>query len=469
MQRPTSRPITVQSIGLTAEKNVAVMLDGILEASELLSGDDFDFLSLEPDAPVAPQDPARRNERSDHTATEIAQKLFNKDAVEAASATRVTFRLRAADLCEGDADCARFLQDVPLRLKVTSPREGDLDVVVMIGQAQRAPVTVRLHEDRIAVEVDLGQAKAVIDEIGPLLGEDFPTPDVMSGRLVAALERSAPQDFTASLSAMTAVEIQVTTPAGLVRLEMARSDPGLAARMNIATKELTLNTDLGAIDITAPAELLSHDDRPPAIPLPQDSEGAPTEPGRDEPNDGIEWDFSGTLAVHVPALRLAANIRAGEQVVRLRGENLGQESGRVALDGRQLLSVTFAAATGDELDVEVRPTERGARIVMQPGVDVSAEIDLRSIVKDLSDLPAWLQNDRMNLRLDGAPQPEVEIAPAGDNDVLAKVIAGALSLSSRAASAPVTVTSGSCLVPREGVEQTRETHPLDLVHAGTCP
>lgn len=70
----------------------------------------------------------------------------------------------AATAPELDEDCVEQVNRLSPRLRLTSPREGDIDVTLLLGEARRdatrrAPFTTQLHRSSLGLSVNLGQGQ----------------------------------------------------------------------------------------------------------------------------------------------------------------------------------------------------------------------------------------------------------------------------------------------------------------------
>ena len=177
-----------------------------------------------------------------------------------------------------------------MRLVVTSPADGDVDVELLVGDARANPVDFRLHRSELGVTVDLAGVKAAVLELTAATDAEVPElPEVFAGVIDLSLRRDGPQDFTVALSVLSAVEIAGSDPEYSIGIAVA--DPALQVRLDGASRTATVDFDVAAVDVVAPLD---------ALWMRGEELCAPTEPGAEPMPCGDPLPaLLGTLAVHL--------------------------------------------------------------------------------------------------------------------------------------------------------------------------
>lgn len=431
----TNVPITGQSAALVANSTITTHLDDLALALKALQDSKLVgrlFPKTQPSpCPVTPPgqppvtcDTAPTTSPLDLTtnAKELerwfAEHVFVAANIEAgapgADATHVVFRLQPASVCTRtkdeagtetlDADCVKQLTQVPVRLTVSEPVAGDLDIAVTVGSTH--PLDVALHHDGVAGTVSLGEAKAANDAMQAALGHpaDPNFPSVFAGKVKAALTRNGPEDYTLALSVVEAVEIG-NKPAG----DPKHFDVKFGVRPNVATLQLKgtektalASLDLGAVDAEAALDLLFG--RP-------DEETCTSNADPSKPPDcqTVHHDpRTGLLTGHLAGVSAAGLLTATDEAVHLTGVGLGNETSWVKFNGTTLFALDLNAQAGRRFDLTVVDAPNGPKYSVSPSLTVGLVHNLKPLVAQFPDLPNWALDGTAGLVFDGAPAPTVE-------------------------------------------------------------
>src|SRR5690606_23218047 len=104
---------------------------------------------------------------------ELRERILIPANLESETSTSATYRLGPDVLCEADEvptfggssgpprydeRCVERANRLQLRLRLTSPREGDVDVTVQLGQERNEPFVLELHRRSLGLRMDLGEA-----------------------------------------------------------------------------------------------------------------------------------------------------------------------------------------------------------------------------------------------------------------------------------------------------------------------
>lgn len=362
-------------------------------------------------------------------ADEMAARVLNALNVETEEATRLVLKLDAERACDGENDCIRAFTDVPVRLELTSRIEHHIDVALLADDARLRVAAVKLYPNEVSVELDLGLLKSAMGDFLKAAGADEAAlPETLRGRVRFALERLAEREYAASFHVLSSIEIGMSEPAVEVLIENA--SPMFALRFDEDGEEIEVASHINAITGRLPLGSLIEDES----------------------------------ATEVVAFRLgearstaSLNLRGDGAIVI---ENLNPAEGSVTVGGLPLFSFNSSAQK-----MVVRPINEGVRFEVSPSLNVRAAFDLQNLAARVSDVPSWLMNEELSLKLEGAAEPTVEFT---DAENMIKMLAGSMNIHSRAAGRTVNVATGECLVVDERAEDDPARHPIELLSSGLC-
>ena len=486
-------------------------------------------------------------ERAQEMAEEIVMRLFHDDDVEATEATRVTYRLDPDRVCSdikakpgrttqpapdgqgnnggggdnqpppddgGDgrvappddpSDCEREFTNNPVRLGVTSRRDGDLDVSVLVGEQQVNVATLSLHQSRVAIEIDLGAVASVWSVVSGLMGgEGPPAPDVMQGVIVISLVDNGSNDYTAELAITRAIQIQsndAETPYGLT---IGRSTPAVSVQLDGDAERITTTFGVGPVDASGPLQIvdeLFEDDCAPTATRTSgggssgENPGAPAPPPPDtDPPDagcgGTDRDLTGTLAAHLAGFSGAAIIT--NTGVEVTGLGIGGTASSVTFNGLPLITADFNETMGRATNGSAAETSEGIQTAFQPGVDLKVGLQLSRIADQL-EVPEWAQDEELQVTFDGHTTPTLVVLkhesrgsgsttnptdpdggerpvppppPEPEQEAAARIVNGLLAFHAKNIDAPVTVPAGSCLFVDDSGDNAPGPQPVPPPEGG---
>lgn len=411
--------------------------------------------------------------------------VFVEGNIEQSKRKEVTYLLRGENVCkdlqgeaEGYSECVSTVDDLELRLVVTSPQEGDVSIDVLVGPDRFNPVSFDVWQDRLAVEAGLGDiknaAKFVAKKIG---GEDVSEelPDVIKGRVRFELRAEGPKQLAVEASVLQAVEISDVAEGYDIRL--AEASPAVSVLADAATEELTYTVNWGAIDAKFPMVQDVYDDAPEPI------------------FDGGEGDFGGegfgepSEERHVVDLHLAGAtgqvlFKASQEVLELRGVGFGAGESTLDLDGERVFAMELNPEDGHTFDMTLREQGEGVEVAFAPGLDLSMLFKFGRVADQFSDLDVedWMLDEELSVLFTGD-------APAlllGEDQV--EVTGGTLTLSSTSRAITHTASANQCLLDAghgdvalcapaepgqpepvcEGGEGEYDSHPLANLEVGAC-
>ncbi|HEY0839937.1 MAG TPA: hypothetical protein VGD74_07105, partial [Vulgatibacter sp.] len=195
----------------------------------------------------------------------LEERVFVDANVESTSGGEVVYRLRPGVTCESDDDdCRDLLAAVAIRLRVTSPADGDLAIVVQID-AHR-PARIELFRSRLALELDLAEVQASLEALdrgashggGPgrpfALQEDDEELVEMSGRFTLSITSLPGDRFESRVDVHTPIRI-VAFGDGGISFSMAAATPALVAQLDEAARTISVTASIGALDLSGDASV----------------------------------------------------------------------------------------------------------------------------------------------------------------------------------------------------------------------
>ncbi len=507
--------ISSATAAITATENVEQALDGLLDAADFVADSGslaatfgmFEGQSSSCGGALAPCDPLATScpepeitcervadERSDlsqlrdelreavdELVSELRTRVLTEENLESSTETSVVYRLGPSVLCEDfddrleRSDCADEVERVQPRIRLTSPREGDIDVTFVVGLERNEPFQLQLYRTSLGVQVDLGELLAAARS----MGEEIDAIDEVRGVVQAQLVKNGEMDFSVVLNLREAVEISARTDGDEpFTASLAASSPALELRADGLSETLRLASDWRELSLSAPLasfgeffEALGDEETVPSIdgearPVPaEDGFAAPpppesAEPGPDEP----ARSYTGVVDLFLAGLSSTLTYTADSD--RLVYENIGygDATSTVDHDGNRLVELDLNESAGRRFAMVWEALEAGgARVTITPSFELRVKLALQAIADQFADLPEFLLDDTLTVSFQGE-EPALEIGEDGTS----RVAAGVLVLSSATSpSATVEVAAGQCLIEAEAALE--EGHPwLGAFEAGSC-
>ncbi len=366
--------------------------------------------------------------------------VFSDANVESENGTSVTYLIDGTSLCEFDegvdAECVQYWEKAEVRLVVTSPVEGDIDVDILVGPNRDNPLSFEVHASSVALEVDLGGVKGALQHfdqnVEPI---EFDLPQTFSGRVRGELSVEGSDRATASISVLSALKVAD----GDYSFTMGASSPAWSVTADATAETLESVTNLGSVDAAFP--------------------WVEYEYFYDETTDTeTETKTEIPVSFHLDGATSTVLLDAANEIVKATGIGFGSGTSTFSMDGHEVLAfdlndggtfdATAKAGANDTLDIEISPS-------------IDARVALAfAAVTDLVDVEEWMMDDVLNFTFDGAAKPKLNI---GDE---VKVVDGTLHAELEKAGRSVTVTAGQCLL--EQYTENETWTPLDEFTAGTC-
>jgi hypothetical protein len=337
-----------------------------------------------------------------------------------------------------------------LKVHVVMRADGDgVRLRLELGPDRLELVSVIIHSNLIATEVDFAKAYKATQFAQQALGQDNPMGgtqfEKLAGAIRLSLQKDGDKQVTFAASVLSAIDVAEKSSTGQLgpEIKLAATDPLLAVSADGVAQSASLKVNMGALDVLG------------------------------------TWDPQGLspsnrdLHVAIGALTGEATFKEGVQEIAAKGLGIGNTSIKV----RNLSVLDLGLNPSDMHRFDLRVTVDGAN---EPHFDITPRFDLTVgthfgvIASDYaasSQPPMYLLDEVYGIKLDGAGSgATIEAVPA--NGTFAgglKVDAGTLTLSSnKAAAETVTVPAGKCLT---GVSSPPPgAHPLlGAFAAVACP
>jgi hypothetical protein len=321
---------------------------------------------------------------------------------------------------------------------LTSPREGDIDMTLLLGADRHAPLSVSLYRQSLGLRVDLGEGLAIARD----LGEDLEGLRELAGVLELRLVENAARDYSLELNVLQALSAVVDSDGDTLSTSLGASSPAWNVRLDGNTNTLSAGIDLAAFRLAGPlsafADMLAAEDDGGAAPsgtLGSFELGAPIPDPAEEPH------YTGALDLFLAGLSGTLRYTADSDVLRFEDLGFGDATTTLKHDGNTLFGLDLNAAQGRRVNLEIIPGDGGgAQINITPSFDLRVALAFEHIADQVEGIADSLLNDTLRVWFDG-PSPTLVVA---DDQI--RLASGTLHLESEAnPDANVQVDEGMCL------------------------
>lgn len=414
---------------------------------------------------------------------QLREQVFTQQNLEEESETSVTYLLGPSVLCgesdgsadapslggepsleieEEDLDCARQAEKNQLRLRVTSPSEGDVDVAVLLTEQRFNPMNLSIHQDRLAISTDLGELRKSVDA----LGEDLNGLSNMSGVLEVELLKNGPKDVSLRLNVHEDLVVEGETEDGALSLRLGKSVPTMELRMDGAAEAMNATYDYGAFTMKAPLATLAGDlegavlvEPAPALPGVDAQEPSPEPSAPVQPEDPV---YTGDVELFVAGLEGSARFDGDSDSLKLTGLGLGDATSTFSHEGKKLFTLDLNKDSGRHFDLSLKGDDTEATATVSPGFDLVLGFAFESVADQL-DVADFMLMDTVRVLLSGS-SPSVRFRDGG-----LEVVSGQLQLTSESLpDANISVQSGMCLVDIDAESEAPGAHPLQTLAPAMC-
>lgn len=392
---------------------------------------------------------------------ELNARIFTESNIEEETDTKITYLVDGQSFCAGNEDqeeCAENIDALQLRLVVTSPAAGDINIGVLVGEARYNPLDVELHRAKLAAELDLGELRPTIDLIADIGGEPLgELPTLMQGRVRAELAH------TATRAAVTfAIQEKIVVSGNDWSIKADPAAPAARFTIDSAAESISALLALKPVEVQAPITTTEYH---------WDSETGETE-------TTSEFD----ILAHLAGASFNLDYHIGDDHIEIPNIGLGNAQSTLDIDGHRVLEVDLNANSGRALSVSIQALgDEGAEITLSPGFDLALMLKFAAVQQHFEDLSEWLLDDTLRIAFNGAAAPKLRV-----EEGRFEVIDGTLAISSTAASIDVEIQAGQCLLSDiddlpvdhvDGVDgdfdgdfgdTSEEAHPFEGIYGGSC-
>ncbi|MBK8013092.1 MAG: hypothetical protein IPK13_17265 [Deltaproteobacteria bacterium] len=388
----------------------------------------------------------------------LRTRIFNERNVEQELGDRVILRMKSEIVCredeaglEIDEDCATFLDKVPVRIQLTSLREGDIDAALLIGESQLEVLVVSLYESEIAVEADLDNIKATITQVAGDFGEEDPLKDVvLSGALRAWLQKTGDLAHTVGFGITRDLKIAFPVDEHEISINAEKSDEAITLHIDGEAKTLQHTVSFGDIRVSFPI----------------------IEDGQVTCNNAtgcVESDdtFLGQGVVHLAGITSVTEAEENVEALRLRNISLGNAPATLTVNDLPVLSVALNPSAGGVLDALLKVTNGNIEVTVTPSFEALVDLAFKNL-PNANDVPAWASDEKLSITLDGSNAPKILFR----NDMVSRieVLAGHLTFAARQAGTTVTASAGECVaeVDTDSSAENDDSHPFENLAVTAC-
>ena len=399
----------------------------------------------------------------------LKNNIFTQDNIESQLPREITFLLKGANVCKlgdepAEASCVDFVDRAKLRVVVTSPAANDLDMKLLVGDARTNPVSLELHQQKLAVVADLGAVRPSIQAIATALGEPIPDelPETLSGKVRAQLSRPAAKKLEATFSVLSPIKIADAD----YDIQVAQASPAMKLTVDGDAKKVQQQINWSAIQAKFP--FWEH----------QEIETTET----DEFGNQYTSYESKRTKKHSAQISLGgANgtliFDAANELLSAAGLGLGDATSTVKIDGQQVLSLDLNPSAGRRVDVSLAQGPNDTQTLeIAPSLDLKLVMTFQTIKAafDELDVADWMLNDTWQIKADGATPVRLSVGEQ------LKVLAGKLTMSSSAAQLTHAVNADQCIGSIEqpepgpseedsgGPVQPEVGHPMQELEVQAC-
>lgn len=484
-------PISSSQAALSATQNSEQALNGLLNAVEFL-GDSESFAAVfemfedeggcstaapycEPSAGDCPavedvclkvaDSPQGMDDEAEELRQDIEEliefletEVFIEPNIESITDTSVTYRLGADLLCNDngpgtapDADCVERIATVQPRLHLTSPKDGDIDLTLMVGEDRHTPIQLQLYAESLGIQVDLGQTLEVARDLGDV-PDDL---DSLSGVVQLQLIENATMDYSVRVNVLEAIEVSARTEENEpIQISLEASSPTLELNANGNTETLEFTQDWNAFRFLAPLASIASDissDEETVGPYPDGDFAAPP---AEEPEP--EKVYTGVVELFLAGLNYTVSYTADSDEIAIRDWGYGDTTSTLKHNDNTLLSFDVNEQAGRKLSATLKKLEDdGVQVVFNPSLDYKLKFAFQHIADQFDELPSFLLDDTLQVQLTG-DTPTVELTEGQF-----KLASGNLALTSLAVpAANLSLEAGMCLGEAETDGSEEPAHEI---------
>jgi hypothetical protein len=433
------------ALGLVAQTAADCAGAALCEAAEGCPATDTDCSSGDRGALVLEDARLDLHERVEALVRLLRERILIEANLEVSTATSSTYLLGPDVLCtetsadstaltasasssaEIDPDCVSRVERLHPRLRLTSPREADIDMTLLLGEDKHAPLTFQLYKKSLGLQLNLREALSAARD----LGKGLEGLEELSGVLQVQLLENQENDYSIAVNVLEALHIVTDMDGKRVSASLRARSPALSLRVDGNARRLTAGVDLGAFELHGPLRWLSS--------MLQETR-ADDQDSRSDAESTTEQRDSGDMDLFLGGLSASFSYVADSDVLNIDNIGLGVSTSSLKHEGNTLLAVDLNAEHGRRVNVKLEPLGDATKISISPTLDLGLSLAFRHVQRQLDNISPALLADTLRIWFAGdAPTLEV-------SDEQVRVASGSLHLDSSAdPSANINVTAGMCL------------------------
>ncbi|MEE2901887.1 MAG: hypothetical protein VYC39_06130 [Myxococcota bacterium] len=382
-----------------------------------------------------------------------------------------------------------------MRMEMSSTRQGDIDIDMLMGDAKEKMLRINLYEKYVGVDVDLKDAYSFLEtELDVETSTDGPNlPESVEGRITAGVDFSKADTIEASFSIKEAIKVRSEPGEYSYKLDVGVAEPAGSLTVDEVAKSVVGLLNMKTLDLEIMSDIFGSED---------------LKSGKLNLRLG---GFGGSMT-------LTEN--GDNDTFAVNDINMGDTTTFVKLDDNTLVSIDLNETTGRKFSLNIDREMESTKVGFTPQFDVKVMLALAPLFDENAEEPApdWLLDETFKVTIDGAALPQIQVFDSlfeSDDDFddtahddpnnsdddssnpgqdpgdpmvpepepepeeptqLLKVVDGLLTLKAIKADKTVSVSAGQCLLvggeedsmddPNMGEEESE--HIFDIFRAGTC-
>jgi len=372
----------------------------------------------------------------------IKTKILVEKNIESQTDTSITYKLPNDVLCDmaGDTACAMDAAKTEPRVRVTSPKEGDVDLAVLLTSSKTEVAVFHVYKDRLGVSANLGNFYKVAKEIEP--AGDIKDVTKMEGVVSVDLVRNSDKNYSALFQVEKSIVVAASDNGKPLNVQLDASNKTWELRLDGVAKNITAAVNLGALSVQAPLEDLG--DIVDSMPIMNNIKAT----------DAMKFVLGG--------LNGSLTFDGKTDVLKFVGLGLGSKATSVDVNGKRVFSLDVNPNSNRRFDLTLSMADTKTPVLaFAPEFESVFGFQFDAIKDRFQDLPDFLLNDTLTFKLGNNPSVRVL-----DNGL--EVITGNMKLSSKAhPESNISVNAGMCLI-EDTTPSTTGNEFLSGLEAGAC-
>lgn len=399
----------------------------------------------------------------------LTEQLLVPAQLESGSETEVVYRLHPQTFCKSQStsnDCVKFLTAVPVRVHLTSPAVGSLNVSIRYGEGKAQAATIALSDGHVDATLLLDAASsgscggaalgclgsAVKSAVSIFGGSDDAAKFELtqaSGQVKLSFSKISPTQASALVQVTQALSAGFKYDGEAYAASLAPST--VSAAVNSGAKSIDVSVQVGAAEASVPYRVLAE----PYAPCVQMGEW-------DECVQRKKLSLGGSIIAKVAGFSATSTIVRGQQQASIANLGFGGGPTTISLDNKLLVSADWNTKGGGVVTTTLGYlTEKDFGVAVLSGLSVQGELALMALAADV-EWDEWLRDESLSGTFDGDAKPAVRFR---SNTM--QVLSGKMSITSDADGAVWNATASTCW--DVGTKGADGKGVVGLLGAANCP